>query len=229
MHQQGHLIDGGGVDALDHRLGRDVAELGHLPAHGGRNVFLRAEHEHVGLDAQLLELFHGVLCGLCLELLGSVDIWHVGEMDTHGVAAEFPAELTHGLQERKRLYVAHGAADLGDHEIEVAAVAEELHAALYLVGDVGYDLHGLAQIVAVALLVDDALVDASGGDIVGPGGLDICKPLVMTQIEVCLVAVDGDVAFSVLIGIESARVDVDVGVEFLNGDLIAAREQQARH
>ena len=51
----------------------------------------------------------------------------------------------------------------------------------------------------------------------------------MTQIEVCLVAVDGDVAFSVLIGIESARVDVDVGVEFLNGDLIAAREQQARH
>ncbi len=41
-------------------------------------------------------------------------------------------------------------------------------------------------------------------------------------------AIDGDVALAVLIRVQRARVDVDVGVKLLAGDTVAAREQQAR-
>ena len=39
------------------------------------------------------------------------------------------------------------------------------HRRLDLVGDVRNDLHGLAQVVAAALLLDDGLVDLAGGEI----------------------------------------------------------------
>ena len=54
VHEQGDAVDGVGVDALDYGLGADVAELGHLAAHGGGDVLFCAEHEHIGLYAYLL-------------------------------------------------------------------------------------------------------------------------------------------------------------------------------
>ena len=83
------------------------------------------------------------------------------------------------------------------------------------------DLYGLPQVVAPALLVYHLLVDSSCGDIVGPRGVDVGETLVMAQVEVGLVAVGGDVAFTVLIGIERSRVYVDVWVEFLYRHFIA--------
>jgi len=71
------------------------------------------------------------------------------------------------FEEVQRLDVAHGAADFGDYEVEAACGAERAHAALDFVGDVRHYLHGLAEIVAVALFVDHALVYAAGGDVVG--------------------------------------------------------------
>jgi hypothetical protein len=38
---------------------------------------------------------------------------------------------------------------------------------LDLVGDVRDDLHGLAQVVAAAFLLEHALVDLAGGEVVG--------------------------------------------------------------
>ena len=54
MHHQGHLVDGGRVDALNDRIGTDVAELSHLAAHGNRDVMFGAEHQYFGLDTHLL-------------------------------------------------------------------------------------------------------------------------------------------------------------------------------
>ena len=167
-----------------------------------------------------------MLGGLGLEFLGGVEVRDVGEVDAQGILAHLPAELAHRLQEGKRLDVAHGAADLGDDEVVLAGVAEQLDVALDLVGDVGDDLDGLAEIVASALLVDDALVDAPGGDVVGAGGLYVGEALVVAEVEVCLVAVDGDVALAVLVGVERAGVDVDVGVELLDGHAVAAGQQE---
>ena len=58
---------------------------------------LGAEHEYVGLDAERLQLLHGVLCGLGLELTGSCEVGYIGEVYAEGVAAKFKLELTYAL------------------------------------------------------------------------------------------------------------------------------------
>ena len=55
---------------------------------------------------------------------------------------------------------------------------------LDLVRDVRNHLHGLAEVVAAALLFDHGLVDPAGGHVIGPGGGDRGEALVMPQ--VCL-------------------------------------------
>ena len=100
--------------------------------------------------------------------------------------------------------------------------AEQLHVALYLVGDVWHHLYGLAKIVAAALLVDDCFVYAARGQGVGFGGLYARETFVVAEVEVCLHAVDGDIALAVLVWIERARVDVDVRVKLLDGDVVTS-------
>lgn len=54
VHQHRDLIDGGCVGTLHHGVGGHVAELGDLFLHRGGDVVLGAEHEHIGLNAELL-------------------------------------------------------------------------------------------------------------------------------------------------------------------------------
>ena len=201
MHHQRHLIDARRVEALSHCVGAHVAKLRHLAAVGGRHLTLGAKHEHVGLDTHLLQLLHTVLRGLGLELASGLDVGNIGQVNHHAVAAKLPLELAHRLKERQRLNVAHRATYLGDYKVILASAAQQLHAALDLVGDVRNDLHSLPQVVATALLVDDALVHSAGCDIVGASGLDVGKALIMAQVQVGLVTIDGNVALAVLIGV----------------------------
>ena len=66
-------------------------------------------------------------------------------------AADVDRELADRLEERQRLDVADGAADLGDDDVDVAGLGDQLDALLDLVGDVRDDLHGRAEVVAAAL------------------------------------------------------------------------------
>ena len=90
----------------------------------------------------------------------------------------------------------------------------------------GDNLYGLSQIVATAFFVDDTFIDTSGGDVVGLGCLYAQKTLVVSQIEVGFVSVYGHIAFSVFIRIQCPRVDVDVRVKLLDGNLITSCLQQ---
>ena len=99
---------------------------------------------------------------------------------------------------------------------------------LDLVGDVRDHLHRAAQIVAPALLADDALVDLAGGEVVVAPHAGAQKALVVTQIQVGLGTVVGDIDLAVLEGAHGARIDVDVGIELDHGDLEAARFEQGR-
>ena len=150
-------------------------------------------------------------------------------MDADAAPAQFPTQLTDGLDKRQGLDVADSAANLGDDEVILAGGAQQLDVALNLVGDVRDNLDRLAEVVATALLIDNALIDTSGGDVIGAGSLDVGKALIVPQVEVGLVAIDGDIALAVLIGVERARVDVDVGVKLLAGDAVATREQESRN
>ena len=217
LHLDGHLVDAADVDRLDDGVGVHIAEEGHLAAQLDAQVVLRAQHEHVGLDAVFEQSLDGVLRGLGLELARGAQIGHERQVDEHGLVAELPLKLADGLDVGQRFDVAHGAAYFGNHHVIFVVSAHQHYVALDFVGDVRNYLDGLAQIVALTLLVDDVLVDAPGGHVIVLRGRDVEEALVVTEVEVGFGAVVGDVAFAVLIGVERPRVDVEIRVELLDG------------
>ena len=110
--------------------------------------------QDLGLDADLAQLHHRVLGGLGLQLAGGADVRH--QRDVHGdgvLGAHLEAQLPDRLEEGQRLDVADRAADLDDDDVDVLGALED--AGLDLVGDVGNDLHGAAQVFTAPLLLDD--------------------------------------------------------------------------
>ena len=90
----------------------------------------RAAEQHVGLDADAAQLVDRVLGRLRLQLAGVADVGHEREVDEHAVAAaDVDRELADRLEERQRLDVAHRAADLGDHDVDVVGLGDQPDAA----------------------------------------------------------------------------------------------------
>ena len=180
-----------------------------------------------GRDTDAPQLVDRVLRRLGLELAGVADVGHQRQVDEH--AAPTPGvdrELPDRLQERQRLDVAHGPADLGDHEVDVGGVGHQPDPLLDLVGDVRHHLHGGAEVVAAPLAADHGVVDAAGGDVRGAAGVGAGEPLVVAEVEVGLRAVLGHEHLAVLVWRHRARVDVDVRVELLQLHVEPARHQQ---
>ena len=142
------------------------------------------------------------------------------------VARQVVAELADGFEERQALDVADGAADLDEDEVELVIALED--EVLDGVGDVRDDLDGGAQIVAAALLGDDVGIDAAGGDVVALVGGAAGEALVVAEVEIGLGAVVGDEHLAVLGRRHRAGIDVEVGVEFPQPDLVATRLQAQR-
>ena len=225
----GHLVDREVlVLLLDHGLDRHVAEQGDLGAIvAGERVFGAAD-EDVGLNADLAQLADRVLGGLGLQFVGGLQVGHQRQVDVEAVLlAEVERELADGFEEGLAFDVAHGAADLGNHDVD--ALAGRLgQGAFDLVGDVRDDLDRLAEVFAAAFLLDHRLVDLAGGvvRVAIEGGVG--ESLVVAQVEVGLAAVVEDEDLAVLVGAHGARIDVDIGVELLHADReTAAFEQHA--
>ena len=144
-----HLVDREILVAFfDDRIDRDVAEEGDLLAIFAADRLLGAADEHVGLDADLAQLADRVLRRLGLQLAGRLQVRHEREVNVEAVLlADVERELANRFEERQALDVADRAADLGDHDVDVA-FAEPLDHRLDFVGDVRDHLHGLAEELA---------------------------------------------------------------------------------
>ena len=118
LHADGHFVDAGHVFALHHTFKVHVAEGCHLHAQGIIKMTLGAKNEDVGLYAHALQLFDRVLGGFGLQFVCRFQIGHIGEMHTHGITSELPAQLSDGFHEGGTLDVADGAAHFGDDEVE---------------------------------------------------------------------------------------------------------------
>jgi hypothetical protein len=159
-----------------------------------------------------------MLGGLGLLLPRGADEGHQGDVDVeHVVPADVLAELPDGLQEGEDLDVADGAADLGDDHVDFVG-GQAPDAVLDLVGDVGDDLDGIAQVVAPALLGQHRLIDRSGGGVGVAVQGHVDEAFVVAEVEVALAAVVGDEHLPVLEGVHGPRIEVDVRVELLHGD-----------
>ena len=171
------------------------------------------------------QIADAVLRRLGLQLAGGADERHQRQVDVERVlAADVLAQLADRFEERQALDVADRAADLDEHDVDVARDGAD--AVLDLVGDVRNDLHGAPEIVAAAFLLDDRQVDLAGGPVVVAGRDLVGEALVVPEVEVGLGAVVGDVDLAVLVRAHRAGIDVDVGVELLQGDLVAVPFEQ---
>ncbi len=134
-------------------------------------------------------------------------------------------ELADRLQEWKALDVSNRPSDLDNHGIGlwVSRSAEDL--LLDGVGHVRDHLHRGAEVVAPALAGDDLLVDLAGGDVGGHREVLVDEPLVVAEVEVGFRAVVGDEHLAVLVRAHRPWVDVEIGVELLQGDGEVARLQ----
>ena len=80
---------------------------------------------------------------LSLQFPSVADVRDQGEMDEQAVApADVNRELADRLEERERLNVADRATDLGDHDVNVAGLCNQLDPLLDLIGDVRHYLNG---------------------------------------------------------------------------------------
>ena len=123
-------------------------------------------------------------------------------------------DLADGLQEGLGLDIAHGAADLADDHVHVVP-GHGVDPAFDLVGDVGDDLDGGAQVVPPALPVQHGPVDFAGGNGAVAAEVLVHEALVVPQVQVGFRAVLGDEDLAVLVRAHGAGVHVDIGVEFL--------------
>ena len=145
--------------------------------------------------------------------------------EQHVVPVDLPLELADGLDEGLPLDVADGAADFGDDHVGGLAHAAELF--LDFVGDVGDDLYRAAVVAAGALAVQHRIVDLAGGDGAVAGEVFVDEAFVMSKVEVGFHAVLGDEHLAVLVGVHRSGIDVQIGIEFLEGDRVAARLEQS--
>ena len=219
FHVQRNLIDGRSIDGLDHMARLHVTEQCHFsPDFRSKFLFCTA-YDDVRMHTGLLKHLYGVLCRLGLQLLGSTEIRNECQMDAGEVfLRKFPLKLTDRLQERLRLHVTYSSTHLGDDDIEFAGLAEQKHTPLDFISDMRDDLYGLSEISAFTLLIDNGIINFTGSNVVRLGHVNAKEALVMSQVQVGLGSVIRHVALAMLVRVQCSRVNVDVRIEFLNGD-----------
>jgi hypothetical protein len=139
-----------------------------------------------------------------LRLLLAVDNRDIGDVNLHEVVlARTSPELAHGLNKGHALDIAYGTSQLNYADVWLFARVIDgyprdlLDPILNRIGDVWDDLYGFTQVVALALALDDVLVDLAGGDVVVAREGDVKVALVVAEIEVDFAAVGEDKDFAV--------------------------------
>jgi hypothetical protein len=109
--------------------------------------------------------------------------------------ADPPSQLGHGLDERHALNIANSASELDYADIRLLARVihryprDSLDPGLDGIGDVRDDLHRLAQVVALALALNDMLVNLARRDVIVARQGDVQVALVVAEIEVDFAAI----------------------------------------
>ena len=155
---QAQALDEEGVQALAVQCGRDLVDAGGVRALDDRLAVHVAHERHM----------------------------HEGDV----LPAQGGAHLPRRLEEGLGLDVADGPTDLRDDDIRRVPLRVRLrlgaHDLLDLIGDMGDDLDGVAQVLAAALLGDDAGVDLPRRRVRGAGQVDVEEALVVADVEIRL-------------------------------------------
>ena len=91
-------------------------------------------------------------------------------------------KLADGLKERQPFDIADGAADFAQHEINF--VIADIQKLFDLVGDMGDDLNGFAQIVTTPLFFQHGGIDPPGGYRICFARGHTCEAFVMPKVQI---------------------------------------------
>ena len=197
-----------------------VAEQGNLVENARIDRLIAAQDNDVRGDAHTLHFFYRVLGRFRLMLAGAFEVRHKRDMNEKGVfLTDLERNLTNGFEKRLAFDIACRAADLGDDDVCIRLVADAVNEVLDLVRDVRNDLNGLAKVLAAAFLVEDVPVDLAGREVGEFIQVFVDEALIVAEVKVGLCAILGHVNFAVLVRAHGARVNVDVRVKLLCGDL----------
>ena len=184
QHQRA-LVQAGHGQVFNHAIRAHIAEHADLALDIAANAAIGTQHDDVGGDAHALQFLAGMLGGLGFIFVRAGNIGHQNHMDVAAVFhALLNANLADGLQERLALNITGGTADFGDDNIGFGAFGKIVDIALDFVGNVGNDLHRLAQISALAFLVQHVPIDLARRQVRVLVQIFINKALIMTQIQV---------------------------------------------
>ena len=152
VQHQRDLVDDVDVPGRDHRRLLHVGEQRDLAALVLRQRTLGAAQQRVGLDADAAQLLHGVLGRLGLDLARGGDVGHQRQVDVAALLR--PARGPSGGWPRGTAATRCRPPCRRSRRCHLGVAGAALDAGLDLVGDVRDDLHGAAEVVAAALLVD---------------------------------------------------------------------------
>ena len=215
-------------DVFNHAVGLHVAEHGNLLENGILQRLIAAQDDDVRLHAHALQFLYRMLSGLGLVFVRAAQEGNQGYMDKEAVlCAYLQGNLPHGFQKRLGFNVTNGAADFCNDHIGIGFLCHGIHKFLDFVGDVGNHLHGGTQVFAAALLIQHVPVDLAGGEIGVFIQIFINEAFIVTQIQVGFRAVLGDIHLAVLIGTHGARVNIDIGIQLLGGNLQSSGLQES--
>ena len=88
------------------------------------------------------------------------------------------------------------------------------------------DLDSFAEVFALALVVEHGLVHLAAGEVIEPRQLAIGKAFVMAKVEIGFGPIIQHIDFAMLVRIHGARIDVEIRIELLQGDLQTTIFQQ---
>ncbi len=184
-----------------------------------KSLFTATEQD-IRLDTDLARFIYAMLRGLCFQLTGGFDIWHIGEQHIQGVfITEIEAQLTHSLKEGQAFDVANRASDLDYYYIFI--FSQSCDPAFDFVCDVGDNLNGLALIYPLTLVGQHAFIDLTGTTTAFAGESFIHKAFIVSQIKVCLGTVISDKNLSMLEGAHISRVHIQIWIQLLQYHPIA--------
>jgi len=85
-----------------------------------------------------------------------------------------------------------------------------------------YHLNRFTQKITSSLFIYDAFINAASSNVVRLCCLNAQKTFVVSQVEVGLVTIYRNIAFSVLVRVQCSRINIDIRVKLLNGYFITS-------
>ncbi len=171
VHILGVKHEGNFVKALtgrvvDNAVFAHIAEKRNLLSDVQRNFFVAAGNDDVRVDSNRHQLLYRMLGRLGLVFVRATDIRHEADMNEKAVAsANLNCQLADCLKEGLAFNVTDSSAHFHKAHISPAHLGIFHDKIFNLVGNMGDNLHGLPQILALPLLVQHIPVNTAAGQI----------------------------------------------------------------